>query len=119
MSPRDARAQWIEAWEAIDRDAEARRDSPAALPALERAYSELAGEDRVRVDEVLIEWSLSDDSKKRFDALALIDVFLIRSALPALRALEREFDSSDAPSAPFDLAKVRRIIDGLSLDSER
>lgn len=65
-------------------------------------------------NEVLIGWTQSDDAKRRFDALTLIDEFSIVAALPALRELAQEFEDSTETAAPYDWAKVNRIIGRLT-----
>lgn len=117
MSVNDVRSRLEEAWRSIDREAEAWKDSHSAVFALESFYRGLAEAELSAADDVLIEWTQSDDVKKRFDALALIDEFSIVAALPALRRLAEEFEDSAEPSSPYDLAKVNRIIGRLTGES--
>jgi len=65
-------------------------------------------------DQVLTEWVLSKDEGVRFDALALIDDFKILKAIPALQKLATRLVSSSAPSAPYELQKVDRVIGDLT-----
>ena len=102
------------AWSRVNREAEARKDSHSAVFELARIYRSLSGAERRAADQVLIEWALSADGKKQFDGLALIDEFSITSAVPALRRLEDRFKGSSEPSAPYDLAKVNRILERLA-----
>lgn len=90
------------------------KQSQDAIFALIERYRLLTPEERDIVDGLLAEHALSDDSLKRFDALALVDEFNIVSALPALRELERRTENATGPSAPYDWAKVNRIIGKLS-----
>ena len=85
--------------------------------ALESFYRGLTDAELSAADDLLIEWAQSDDVKKRFDALALIDEFSIVAAIPALRTLAEEFEDSAEPSAPYDWAKVNRIIGRLTGES--
>jgi hypothetical protein len=64
-------------------------------------------------DQVLSEWAVSDDEGLRFDALALIDDLKVKAAGAALRALAGRLALSDAPSAPYELQKVDRILNNL------
>jgi len=61
-------------------------------------------------DLVLAEWALSEDDGLRFDALALIHDFSVRTATPALLELAKRLPSSLAPSPPYDLKKIERIL---------
>lgn len=66
------------------------------------------------MDEVLIEWALSDDESLRFDALYVIEEHSIARAVPALLSLHSRLeDESKRPGAPFEAAKVARILERL------
>lgn len=114
MSADDVRFRLEEAWWDIDREAEWRKDSHSAVFALQSFYRSLTHEELPAADDVLIEWAQTQNAKKRFDALALIDEFSIVAALPALRRLVEEFEDSAEPSAPYDWSKVNRIIGRLT-----
>jgi hypothetical protein len=73
-------------------------------------YRHLDEEDRHVVDSVLASWVLDGDAARRFDALALIDEFEIRSALPALQAALARLAEVGRPSTPTDRTQVRQII---------
>ncbi len=77
---------------------------------LETLYHKFDEDERTMADRVLAEWALSDDGGVRFEALALIEDFGIRSAFPALRELARRLPRSLDPGAPYELKKVERII---------
>ena len=104
-------------WEAFDRKAQEDKFSHQALLRLIAFYRSLDEEDQVVVDERLADWVGSDNVRKRFDALALIDEFGVRSALPALRADLRRLEHAEGPSIPSDRAKLLRIIDKLDAPS--
>lgn len=114
MTSNDISARLEEAWYRIERDAEAAKDSPGATFALEGFYRNLTDRERVAANQVLIDWVLSMDVKKRFDALALIDRFVVVDALPTLRRLAQKFEEATEPSSPYDWAKVNRIISRLT-----
>lgn len=114
MTDSDVRALLNAEWIRIDQEAEARKDSHSAVFELARLYRSLSREERFVADQVLIEWALSGDEKKQFDALAMIDEFSISSAIPALNRLAARFKQAKGPSAPYDLAKVNRILDRLA-----
>jgi hypothetical protein len=77
-------------------------------------YVALAPGDQAEVDTVLREWLASSDEGLRFDAVGIIYTAGISDLAPALRELAHRLRSSAAPSAPYELAKVERVLDGLT-----
>lgn len=77
---------------------------------LGRCYEDLCGSDRAVFESLLIERISSDDPGERFTALAVIDDQQIVGAIPALRMLADQLEYAAGPSAPYDLAKVNRIL---------
>jgi cysteinyl-tRNA synthetase len=96
--------------EAVDREAEALKDSYHALEQLRALYRKFDTGERAMADQVLTEWLQSEDESVRFDAQALIDDFKIRSALPALKKLVVRLASNNAVGALHELQLVNRII---------
>lgn len=101
-------------WADLDRKALASKNSQGALIDLMRLYAGFSPEERAMADQVLADWVESPDARKRFDALALVDRFAIDAALPGLRRLEADLERRKDHEAPFELAKVRRILQRLS-----
>ena len=100
-------------WARLDSEAQANRFSHEALLRLIESYRALDGDERETVDAVLQDWVLEGNPRQRFDALALIDEFVIRAAVPQLQiALERLGDAT-GPSAPTDRSKLQRILEHL------
>ena len=97
----------------VDQEAKALKESNLALERLHRFYGSLEAEDRILADQVLDEWILSGDENVRFDAMSLVDDFSILTALPALKELAHRLSASVAPSAPYELTKVNRVIGDL------
>lgn len=110
MTPDAIRAEWTALRERLDAEATAMKESQAAVIELSRRYAALDADARRVVDELLSEWVLSDDENLRFDALALVSDHRILSALPALRELLVRLDGATTPGAPFEQAKIRRIL---------
>jgi hypothetical protein len=100
--------------QAADEEGAAQKDSYLALERLSGLYRKFEAEERDMADRVLIEWAASEDENKRFDALALIDEFRIVAATPTLLELSTRLATSNVASAPYELAKVRRILKALS-----
>jgi hypothetical protein len=96
-----------------DDDARRLKDSYSALEKLHLQYRGLHAREREMADQVIAEWALSEDEGKRFDALALIDTFKIGSAVVALQKLATRLAVSEAPSAPYELEKVVRMVSKL------
>lgn len=90
-----------------------------ALLSITARYRGLSTDDRAVVDELLAEQLGSADETVRFIALALIQDFKIRSALPALRKLTDWLETQTAPGAPYEWAKVNRIVGALADPSEQ
>jgi hypothetical protein len=97
-----------------DADASARKDSQLVLDRLHALYRKFDTSEQTMANRVLAEWALSDDEGMRFDALALIDEFKIRQAIPALNELAQRLGESKAPGAPYELEKTKRIVADLS-----
>jgi hypothetical protein len=94
----------------VDEEANSVKDSYLALERLYSLYRSFAADERTMADKVLAEWAISDVEDVRYDALALIDDFKIRAAMPALRLLTARLESSSSPGAPYELRKVTRIL---------
>jgi hypothetical protein len=108
-----SRREFEDLWERFDAEAQAARFSHEALLRLTDFYRRLDEDDRQVVDEALASWVLEGDERRRFDALALIDEFGIRSALPALEEELARLADAVGASVPTDRAKLERIIAGL------
>lgn len=113
MSRTNARSRWEELRGRLDQDARASKSSQAVVLELSRQYRALDDSERSEVDGLLAEWVLSQDEGKRFDAMAVIADNHVTHAVPALRELGARLEASDAPSAPFEWAKVNRILGNL------
>jgi len=97
-------------WTICDADALARKDSQAATIEMITLSEALATAERTSADEVITGWALAPDERKRFDALAVIDRFQIRSVAPQLAMLLSALSNSSDPGAPFEMMKVKRIL---------
>jgi len=104
------RSAWLDYQAQASARAEANKQSQDALLALFARYRALSDEERPVVDRLLAEQVESFDENVRFDALATIREFKIASALPALRSLADRLEAQDSPGAPFEWAKVNRLI---------
>jgi hypothetical protein len=100
--------------DSADDEALSLKDSQLALLRLEELYKKFDARERLMADQLLMEWSLSENEGIRFDALALISHFNIVKAVPALRQLSERLAESVAVSAPFELEKVNKLIAKLS-----
>lgn len=114
MNEGEARRRWEELHERLDADARESKTSQQAVVELAGHYARLSPSERLVIDELLAEWAISDDEAKRFDALALISEHRIRSAVPALRQLANRLEETPTPAAPYEWAKVNRILGKLS-----
>jgi YD repeat-containing protein len=105
--------------DAVDIEQVAAKDSQGALPRLFEKYRSLSAPEREIVDELISLDAASSDETRRFYAVALIAEFRIVSAVPALRALANRLESDPGPGAPFEWAKVNRVIGELLAGGQR
>jgi hypothetical protein len=82
-------------------------------------YRSLTAVDRHEVDQLLAEQLSSQDETERFDAIALIGEFTITTALPALRRLADRLETETWPGAPYEWAKVNRLVGKMADSSEQ
>ena len=101
---------WRSVWKEVDRRHTESKDSQGAIIQLYELYAELDPAGRAEANEVLLEALREGDEDKRFDALAIIDEISLREAIPDLRALSARLQLDDSPGAPFDVAKIGRIL---------
>lgn len=101
----------------VDREGDRAKDSQHALDELERRYRDLDETERHVALEAFTAWILGTDPRRQFAALAMIDRFSIQEALPELRRLAEALETATGPSAPYDWAKVNRIIGRLTSTS--
>ena len=108
------RAEFESFWERLDAEALAAKFSQEATIRLASFYRGLDEDDRAVVDAALAEWVSGENARRRFDALALIHEFEIRSAVPALR--ERMQSLAGAAEGPLadERARTERIVAALS-----
>ncbi len=100
-------------WEETDKHETVRKNSQGTLLELMGLYERFDEVERVMANRILCEWIESDNNRKRFDALAIIDKYKIRSAIPKLRDFESKIANRPDYEAPYELAKVRRILERL------
>jgi hypothetical protein len=106
----EAARVWRRRWTEIARRAEELRDSPSALPSLFDAYRLLDASGRAGADAVISEAVESSDETTRFDALALVREFRIKTAVPNLDRLADRLALDTSPGAPYELDKVHEIL---------
>jgi hypothetical protein len=115
----DVGQRWIVSRQNLHEAARGTKDTQFAAIELSRRYAELPDGEKSTVDRVISEWLASDDASLRFDALLLVDDHRIASAIPALRRLADRLEGSSKPSAPYEWAKVNRILARLSESGSR
>jgi len=105
--------EWRTQWAEIDRRHQGDRDSQGAIVELFERYAELQPEQRENVNKILFEALREGTEVQRYDALAIINEFQVGEALPHLSQLAARLQFDDSASAPFELAKVQRIMSKL------
>jgi hypothetical protein len=118
VSGADVRGAWLRMREEVSARAVANKQSQEAVLAMAERYRSLTEGERADVDQLLIEQLASEDETVRFDALALVREFRIAAALSALRVLADWLETQHSPGAPYEWAKVNRLIGALAEPSE-
>ena len=113
MTLREFRSALEEYRRAADVESERRKDSYLTLDRLVELYQSMDDDGRRMAEDVFCEWLLSDDDNLRFDAEALICELRIVRARSVLQQLSQKLVTSRAISAPFELKKVRNILEAL------
>lgn len=81
--------------------------SSCSRSSLIKLYRNLGPDEQGLANLVLCEWVNSDEPRKQFAALVLIDEFEIAEALPRLRQLASEIEEKRTDiEAPYDWARV-------------
>jgi hypothetical protein len=96
------RREMDEYWSRIDREFMEKKESHGAVMELMKLYRRLDPGEQSMAKQVIIEWLRSTESRKQFDALALVDEFRIVDALPTLRELETEAEARTDHEAAYD-----------------
>ena len=109
------RAAWIASRAAACEAAEAEKQSHLAVAMLFDMYQALEPGERLVIDRLLADDLSSDSEPLRFLALALLQEFGISSALEDLRSLALKLETATGPGAPYEWAKVNRIVAQLSV----
>lgn len=119
MNRDEVRLEWVQFRNETNHRARAVKQSQQAIYDLMSHYRSLSEAEKREVDALLIEDLDSTEENTQFDALALIREFKVKSALPALRALADRLEAEQSPSAPYDWAKVNRLIASLTRSDSR
>lgn len=106
----EVRGEWEAFWREVDQTYQDAKDSQGALLALFDRYRNLRPDERKAVDDLLADKLESPSENVRFDVLALVGEFNIRSTEPQLRSLAARLEADMTPGAPFELAKVNRTL---------
>jgi hypothetical protein len=101
-------------WERLDAEALAAKQSQEATVRLTALYRSLDEGDREVVNAAIAEWVVGDDNRRRFDALALVREFEIRSAVSALQQRLRVLAGVADASAADERDRIERIATRLS-----
>jgi hypothetical protein len=110
MTFEEFRKEMNEYRKSADEQAKELKDPQIVSEKLRSLYRSFDTQARIMADGVVIEWVLSDEEGIRFDALALVEDFRLRAAIPALRELASRLANQRTTGAPFERAKIDRII---------
>jgi hypothetical protein len=104
---------WRTAWGEVDRRHVEAKDSQGAIVELFELYARLSADARAAANAALFDALHEDDETRRHDALAMINQFKLREAIPHMRELAARLQLADSAGAPFELAKVQRFLQKL------
>ena len=110
-------SDWRSVWIDVDRRYRQSKDAPGAIIELFERYAELDPAGRAEANEAIFEALREGDEGKRWDALAMINEFTLKEAIPDLRALSARLQVDDSPRAPFEVAKIDRLLKKLQAAS--
>ena len=109
-------SDFVRLWTEIDKRHVDAKDSQGAIPELFDLYQSLDPKERESANSDLFAALREGSEGQRYDALAIINQFRVREAVPHLRELAVRLQMDDSPGAPFELAKVERIIGKLTAE---
>lgn len=101
-------------WNRVDRESIERNESHGAVMELMKLYRRFDKDEQAMANQVIIEWLRYMEPRKQFDALALVDEFLIVDALPTLRELQSEAEERKDYEAPYEWARLNRVVGRLT-----
>ena len=120
----EVRHAWIRFCEETTNRYTRAKDAQGSLDVIAARYDRLSHAERDVVNRLLIEqltpsgpvsgdpWYLGENA--RFDALFLVERFAIVSAVPTLRQLAAWLEDQTTPGAPYEWARVNRILGSLA-----
>ena len=100
-------------WERLDRIAQAEKNSHGALLCLSKSYREWDSDQRSQANEAFQEWLNSENVRKRFDALVLIEEFGIVEARSGLLTFLCRLEGASGPEAEYERRRVREVLSAL------
>jgi len=118
MSLDEFRHEMDDFWNQVDREFVEKKESHGAVMELMKLYRRFDAEEQAMARQVITEWLRSPDPRKQFDALAIVDEFVIVDALPTLRELQAEAEKRTDHEAQYDWARLNRIAGRLASASE-
>lgn len=102
-------------WRQLDHDAMENKNSPEATIRLRKSYDKWDAGSQSIARRVFGQWLESDNSRKRFDALVMIDDLSIVEVIKDLKSFQTKLESQSGPEARFELETVNEIIERLEI----
>jgi len=116
MNNKELAYQLCDLWEKLDKKAMERKASHEALLELRKAFSGWDQKTQRAARPVIAEWLRSENPRKRFDALALVEEFSICEAISPLRELIRKLDQESTAESKFNLKRATEVLRKLAGD---
>lgn len=110
MSTTTTRADWLETYKRLSKEAEAFRDSQSVAFGLLDEYDKLNSDERIVIHEILKTWLMSDDSSLRYDAEFLVSQRKIGELSGVIDALISDLEKLPSPENWYEVKKLRRML---------
>lgn len=107
---RDEPTDLEDAWRRFDRIASQQKSSQTASLMLVDHFGRLPSERREEAVATVVKWLDSEDDKKRFDALVLVDHFLLVEAIPVIQVMLLR---ADRPSTGPERDETEKLVQTL------
>lgn len=114
MIPKVTKTAFEAWWQSTNDRAQAAKNSHSAMIELIAQYRKLSSAEQEVLNNIFCEWIDSADDFKRFDALAMVEEFRITSCIHGLIRRRAQLQSSTTPDAPYELAKIDRMLQRLT-----
>jgi|ERR1700688_3089806 len=102
--------RFSELWEELNKEWTEAKNPMGATVELISYYRTLTPGARTLADAEIVDWLLSENGDRRFDAMALVREFRITGAVQNLITLAQDLRGRAGPEARYELEKAEQIL---------